>query len=176
MGVEGQGPKASPVAMLSLCLSILAVALSGVSLLMVHDYVHRVGAGLTADGGAPARQPALKEQIARVEKVVEDVGSIVRRGDEKSSQSAEARMKSVRDEVNGWVRSVEPRLRDAAASLSEQVEDVRTALKEQSAGAGEKLDSLRESLRSLREKVAGSQSESPKKPEGEQSESPKKEK
>ena len=163
MAVEGQGPRASPVAMLSLCLSILAVALAGVSLLMIHDYVRRVGGALTADRGVAGHQPTLREQIARVEKIVEDVGSIVRRGDEKSSQSAEARMKSVREEVSGWVRSVEPHLRDAVASLAEQVEDVRTALKDRSVRASEKLDSLRESLRSLREKVGAEQSEAAKK-------------
>jgi len=161
MAIEGQGPRASPIAMLSLCFSILAVALAGVSLLIVHDYSRRGGVARRADSGAPS-QARWREQIARVEKIVEDVGAIVRRGDEKSSETAEARMRSVREEVNGWIKSVEPHLRDAVADLAGQVEDVRAAIKERSARASEKLDSLRESLRSLRQKVGPEQSEPPK--------------
>ena len=152
MGADGQKPRTSPVVLLSLCLSLFAIALSGMALLMIYDHIR------------PGRLPGSALQIrtaewdwegkiARVEKYIERVRASLGKGGEKSNETADEEMSSVRAELDAWRKAAEPRFQETISQLSKQTEDVRAALKERSAQASEKVNALAESLRAFRDKI-----------------------
>jgi len=160
MGTDGQKPRTSPLVLLSLCLSLFAVALAAMALLMVYDQIrpgHPLGSALqiqSADWNWEGK-------IARVEKYLDRVRATLSKGGEKSNEAADEQMGSIRAELDAWRKAAEPRLQETISQLSKQTEDVRAALKERSAQVSEKLEALAGSLRAFRDKIVTKTTESP---------------
>jgi len=160
MGAEGQKPVTSPLVFLSLCLSLLAVAVSVIALLMVSD---QMSLDRKARSSAEIRVAKWdwEGKIGRVERVLERARESLSKGGEKSHESAEEQVRSARGEFDAWVKGAEPRFQEMIAEMSKQAEEVRAALKGRSEQAGERLNALGESLRAFREKVGSKKSKAP---------------
>jgi hypothetical protein len=167
MGAEGQKPGTSPLVFLSLCMSLLAVALSAIALLVANDQM-RLDRRTRASAEIRTVQWDWEGKIGRVEKALERARGLLTKGGDKSHESAEEQVRSVRGELEAWVKAAEPRFQDLIAEMSKQADEARAALRDRSEQAGEKLNALGQSLRAFREKVGLKKGETPaeEKPKG----------
>jgi len=171
MAADGQKPRVSPLVFLSLCLSLLAVALSLIALLVANDQM-----SLDRRARSSAEIHAVKwdweGKIARVEKALERARAFLTKGGDKSRDSADEQVRSVRDELDAWLKAAEPRFQNMIAEMSKQADEARAALRERSEQAAEKINALGESLRAFRDKVGSKKSKAT--PEETPKEAPKK--
>ncbi|MCX8036279.1 MAG: hypothetical protein N3D11_04320 [Candidatus Sumerlaeia bacterium] len=159
---SGQPPRTSPLTLLTFCLSLLAVALSGVALLMIHDHIAQTESAPAAPTVSIPSTPSASgsgewnwdNSIARVERFLDQAYNRLTQRGEKAEELAGEQVDSAQGEIAAWREKAEPRLQEGIAAIVKQAEDVRAALREKSGQAAEKLESLRQSLKNLREKIA----------------------
>ncbi len=162
MTPSGQPPRTSPLVLLTFCLSLLALALAGVALLMIHDHIAQTESAPAAPAVSIPSLPAApassewnwESSIARVEKALERAYNRLAQPGEKAEESAGEQVDSAQGEIASWRERAEPRLQEGIAAIVKQAEEVRAALREKSGQAAEKLEALRQSLKDLREKIA----------------------
>jgi len=158
MARERERTGRSPLVLLSLCLSLLAVALSAMALLMVYDQTRPLGK--SRDSLEIRRVDWDWERgIGRMEKHLDQLRESLLESGEKGREAATRQMRSVGSEMEAWVRAAEPRLQETIDRMSRQAEDLRLAVSERSEQAAEKLGALRESLHELRKRVGQKQTE-----------------
>lgn len=151
MAKEHERTGRSPLVFLSFCLSLLAVAVSLVTLLMVNDLMKEQRLPRESLG---VRRVEWKPQIERIEERLERIKDLLARSDksDEDRQSLDQQLLWVHTELKAWLRAAEPHVQDAVAGMAQQAEDVRKALSEQSEQAAEKLEALRKSLAVFRER------------------------
>jgi len=152
MSPNGQKPATPPLVFLSLCLSLFAVALSAIALFMVNDQTRLTRKAYESQEIRSAKWD-WDGKIGRVERYLDRARGILTKGGDKSHETADEHIRSVRSDLEAWAKAAEPRFQDMIAGMSKQVEELRAALRERSEQTATKLDDLAESVRAFREKL-----------------------
>jgi len=145
--------RVSPLVVLSLCLSLLAVGLSLTALLIVYD---QMTLSLRSRQSVEIRAVKWnwKERIDKVEADLDRAHYLIGQKSEESATALEKQLDAVCAELRAWIRAAEPRLKDTVAQMEKQAEQLRAAIGQRSEQAAEKLKALQTSIGEFRKKVA----------------------
>jgi hypothetical protein len=158
MARESDKSRSSPLVLLSLCLSLLALAVAGSALLIVYDKTH------------PRNVPKEKlgvetvgwnweQRINQIEASLKEMGERLEGADNATTGPLEEKIDSILTEMRYWVRAAEPRLKDSVTSLTLHARQVKRAIGEQSKDAMEKIDQFYQSLEQFRKRTDAEESE-----------------
>jgi hypothetical protein len=151
--------------LLSLCLSILAVALATTALLIVYDRTHPDVGIESPRRNTVSPEGAWQQRLDRLERRLDRIRTNLGSGDDEDRDAAGRQLDSIRDEITSWLETAEPRLRKTIDSLRADAEQARQALADKSEDTAASLETLRDSLQAFRKRVALQQEPTP--PDGE---------
>lgn len=152
MAPKSDKRRASPFVFLSLCLSLLAVALSGMSLMMVYD-LSRPGRVSKDALGVKTVNWDWSQRFDRARNLLAQVGEEIKLDDEAASATVHKTLHSLSVEFNAWARAAEPRFRFAVDELVAHTEGLRDALTSGTEVVAAKMKNLREGIDGLQKKM-----------------------